>query len=111
MTIEPDVGRIRPEIARISVVLPAPFRPMTPTASARRTSRDTSKSAWKVPYPARTAFSWSMLATRALRSGPGRGGDGLHRPRVGSEVDLDDARIGCHLGGQTLGDLLAVVQH
>ncbi len=49
ITIEPDVGRMRPEMARIRVVLPAPFGPMTPTASARRTSSDTSNSAWKLP--------------------------------------------------------------
>ena len=49
MTIEPAVGRIRPEMTRISVVLPAPFGPMTPTASPARTSSETSNSAWKVP--------------------------------------------------------------
>jgi hypothetical protein len=33
MTIEPLLAQISPEITRISVVLPAPFGPMTPTAS------------------------------------------------------------------------------
>ena len=38
-----------PEITRISVVLPAPFGPMTPTASPRATSSDTPNSAWNDP--------------------------------------------------------------
>jgi hypothetical protein len=33
MAIVPRVGRISPEITRISVVLPAPLGPITPTAS------------------------------------------------------------------------------
>ncbi len=49
MTIAPDVGRIRPEMTRISVVLPAPLGPMTATASPRPTSSETSNSAWKPP--------------------------------------------------------------
>ena len=49
MAMAPAVGRIRPEMTRISVVLPAPLGPMTATASPRRTSSDTSKRAWKVP--------------------------------------------------------------
>ena len=49
MLIDPLVGRIRPEITRISVVLPAPFGPITPTASPGLTSRLTPNSAWNVP--------------------------------------------------------------
>jgi len=49
MTIVPAVGRIIPDTTRMSVVLPAPLGPMTPTASPARTSSETSKSAWKVP--------------------------------------------------------------
>ena len=45
----PRVGRIRPEITRISVVLPAPLGPITPTASPALTSRLTPNSAWKLP--------------------------------------------------------------
>ena len=47
--IEPARGRIRPEITRIRVVLPAPLGPITPTASPALTSRLTPNSAWKVP--------------------------------------------------------------
>ena len=106
ITIEPAVGRIRPEMTRISVVLPAPFGPMTPTASPSRTSIDTSNSAWKVPYPARTPFSSSMGlgGYRAAR-------DGARGARLGAEIHLDHAGIGRHLGGKALGDLLAVVEH
>jgi hypothetical protein len=35
----PDAGGSMPEMTRISVVLPAPFGPMTPTASPAFTSR------------------------------------------------------------------------
>ena len=45
----PRIGRIKPEINRIKVVLPAPFGPMTATASPRRTCSETSNKAWKVP--------------------------------------------------------------
>ena len=45
MVIVPLVGRIRPEITRIRVVLPAPFGPITPTASPALTSRVTPNSA------------------------------------------------------------------
>ena len=38
-----------PEMTRISVVLPAPFGPMTPTASPRAISSDTPNSAWNDP--------------------------------------------------------------
>ena len=47
--IAPRAGRIRPEITRIRVVLPAPLGPITPTASPALTSRLTPNSAWKVP--------------------------------------------------------------
>ena len=47
--IVPVRGRIRPEITRIRVVLPAPLGPITPTASPALTSRLTPNSAWKVP--------------------------------------------------------------
>ena len=47
--IAPARGRIRPEITRIRVVLPAPLGPITPTASPALTSRLTPNSAWKVP--------------------------------------------------------------
>ena len=49
MAMLPAVGRMRPEMTRIKVVLPAPLGPITATASPWRTSRDTSKSAWKPP--------------------------------------------------------------
>ncbi len=48
IAIVPRVGRIRPEITRISVVLPAPLGPITPTASPALTSRLTPNSAWKL---------------------------------------------------------------
>ena len=41
------IGRISPEITRISVVLPAPFGPITATASPEAISTETPNSAWK----------------------------------------------------------------
>jgi hypothetical protein len=42
----PCVGRSKPVITLMSVVFPAPFGPMSPTTSPRRTSRSTASSAW-----------------------------------------------------------------
>ena len=56
------------------------------------------------PYPARTPFSSSI--------GPAAGGrDGAGGARLGAEVHLDHAGVGRDLGGEALGDLLAVVEH
>ena len=49
IAILPLTGRISPEITRISVVLPAPLGPITPTASPALTSRSMPNNAWKVP--------------------------------------------------------------
>ena len=49
MSMLPAVGRIRPEITRIRVVLPAPLGPITATASPAFTSSETPNSAWKLP--------------------------------------------------------------
>ena len=110
----PEVGRIRPEMTRISVVLPAPLGPMTPTASPWRTSSDTSKSAWKVAVAGADrlrarAWARSLLSERPpVRRGGRRGG----RTRgVGAEIDLDHARIAGDVGREALGDLLAVIEH
>src|SRR5262249_10945180 len=110
--MEPAVGRTRPEMARIRVVLPAPFGPITPTASCGRTSRLTSNRAWKAPYPARTAVRWSVPreVTRSA-SAPGRRADRLHGPGFAPQVDLDHARVHRDLARQALGDFLAVVEH
>src|SRR5262245_34139127 len=109
--IEPNVGRIRPEIARINVVLPAPFGPITPTASAGCTSSETSNKAWNVPYPAWTDLSSSIRATRRVRSGARGRRDRLRGFGLGAEIDLDHARIRRDLRGEPLGDLLAVIEH
>src|SRR5206468_3295135 len=74
------------------VVLPAPLGPRTPTISPTPTSSDTPLTAATLPY---RASSPSTLSTRALPA----------------EVGLDHARVGLDLGGRSLGDLLAEVQH
>ena len=47
--ISPALTSISLEITRKSVVLPAPFGPITATASPARTSSETPNRAWKVP--------------------------------------------------------------
>ena len=49
MLISPRLGSISLEMTRSSVVLPAPFGPITATVSPACTSRLTSNSAWKLP--------------------------------------------------------------
>src|SRR3954465_9016199 len=95
---EPEVGSISFEMTRRSVVLPAPFGPMTPTASPARTSSVASNSAGKPPYPALTLLTASM-----------RGG--LYLGRVSAQIDLDHLGIARHLGGLAARDHLAVVEH
>src|SRR5438034_4675354 len=88
----PPAGRTRPITESSVVVLPAPLGPRTPTISPTPTSSDTPLTAATLPY---RASSPSTLSTRALPA----------------EVGLDHARVGLDLGGRSLGDLLAEVQH
>src|ERR1044071_1962625 len=87
--ISPAVGSMSFEIKRRSVVLPAPFGPITATDSPARTSRLTPNSAWKPPYAAETPSSES----------------------IGPQVHLDDLRVARHVGGLALRDHHAVVEH
>src|SRR5881394_1596991 len=87
--ISPPVGSISFEISRNSVVLPAPFGPITATDSPARTSRLTPNSAWKPPYAAETFSSES----------------------IGPQVHLDDFRVLRDFGGLALRDHHAVVEH
>ncbi len=48
-TISPALAISRPEITRIRVVLPAPFGPITATASPASTASETPNSAWNEP--------------------------------------------------------------
>ena len=47
--MRPTAGRMRPEIVRRVVVLPAPFAPMRVTSSPRRTSSESSRTAATLP--------------------------------------------------------------
>src|SRR6185295_6976493 len=84
----PFVGSINFEIKRSSVVLPAPFGPITATDSPARTSRLTPNSAWKPPYAAEMFSSES----------------------IGSQIHLDDFRVLRDFGGLALRDHHAVVE-
>src|ERR1051325_4804035 len=59
MVIVPAVAGSRPEMTRKSVVLPAPFAPITATASPAFTVIDTPNRPWKAPSPAWTLESSS----------------------------------------------------
>jgi hypothetical protein len=52
-SIVPLVGRVTPQRSFSSVLLPAPFCPMTPTVSPRSTSNDTPSSAGNVVWRGR----------------------------------------------------------
>ena len=49
IVIAPAVAGSRPEMTRSSVVLPAPFEPITATASPAFTDIEMPNSAWKPP--------------------------------------------------------------
>ena len=67
---------MRPEIVRSIVDLPAPFEPMTATASPDRTSSETPWSTRMLPYPAWRSTSSSI---------PGLADVGGHHLRVGAD--------------------------
>src|SRR5690349_4404800 len=82
----------RPEIARMTVVLPAPFAPMSATTSPSPTVRLTPCRAWMRPYSSVILSSSSSID---------------RHPQVGG-VHL---RIGGDLGRRAVGDLATELQH
>src|SRR6266496_1400524 len=76
---------------RISVVLPAPFGPRSPTNAPSRTEIETFRSTSARPYP----------AIKPLMSSIG----------AGPEVRLDDARVALNLAWRALRNELAVIEH
>src|SRR5215470_2779496 len=90
----PAKAATSPDMTRISVVLPAPLGPITPTVSPAATSSDTPNSARKEPYPAEMSASDSMIDLLAP-----------------AQINLRHARVARSLGGQTVENLLAVVEH
>src|SRR5262249_10969809 len=89
----PKVG-MSPDTTRISVVLPAPLGPITPTVSPAATSSDTPNNVRKEPYPAEISTSDSMIGLSPL-----------------AEINFRHARIARGLAGQPVENLLAVVEH
>src|SRR4051794_40511944 len=57
----PESGRMRPAISLRSVLLPAPFGPITASSDPGATVRFTSASATRLPYPAVTPSSSTVL--------------------------------------------------
>src|SRR5918998_162951 len=87
----PALGRMKPEIVRRVVVLPAPFAPMIATSSPGCTSNVTPCMTWRLPYPAETFSRASMLL-------------------LVSQVRLYNAGILCHLFRGSAGKHLPVVK-
>src|SRR6185503_2887254 len=84
---------MRPRMARMTVVLPAPFGPMRLTISPRATLRLTPRSTCSGPYPASTSSSSSIGSAMRV-----------------SEIGLHHRGIPHDVGRPPLGDLLTVVQ-
>src|ERR1700738_1658124 len=91
--ISPCESGISPDMTRMRVVLPAPFGPMTPTASRSFTSSETSNSARKEPSLAQT---------------PAR--DSISAP-VRAEIDFRDLRVAGRMRRQAFEYFFAVVEH
>src|SRR5438128_7633287 len=87
----PERARCSPAIVLTSVLLPAPFGPMTETTSPASTSTVASHTAGASPY---------AMASRRTSSNMGL-----------AEIDLDDARGAHRLARTAGGDDLALVQH
>src|SRR3954447_22019720 len=87
----PAVTGSRPETARSSVVLPAPFGPSSTTISPAPTERSTPCSTWILPYPA------SRPAT--ARSGSA------------AEIGTHHLAMGTDLGRRPGGELAPEIEH
>src|SRR5258705_8602735 len=93
---EPAVGRTNPQITLNSVVLPAPFGPMTLTTRPGGTARETSSSAVrppkrtltlckaKPPEPTVSRYGLNFTSLVVARAG----GSGVWRPSVRHRPDL-----------------------
>src|SRR3990172_9362809 len=89
--IFPDEARCSPTMVLRSVLLPALFAPMSATVSLGRTSRLTSWSTGRGPYPALTRSTLSKV-------------------ELLSQIRLDHLPVRRHFPGRALGELLPEVQ-
>src|SRR5438094_6665937 len=99
----PLLGRTVPEMARIVVVLPAPFAPISATTVPALTVSEAPTSTSLRPYPACRSETTSTLDLRSNRL---RCGAGFDLP----EIRFDDLRMALHLRRRALGDGLAAVE-
>src|SRR4051812_13281572 len=99
----PLQGCSTPEIARLSVDLPAPFDPSTATTSPAATSSSMPRRISVAPYPA------CRPATE--RIGSAIGGSAHAAGRAVTEIGLDDARILRNLLRRAFGDDAAFGEH
>src|SRR3974390_459754 len=93
--IAPRRGCISPDMLRSSVLLPAPFAPMTATTWPAPTRKETPGSAWK--------SAWKASIESTSISGSDIGGD--------PQVDLHHLRALNHGVRIAIGDNLAAMQH
>src|SRR3954469_15397239 len=103
MWMEPVRRPVRPTMARIVVVRPAPLRPSRETTSPWPTLMFTPCSTCDSPYQ---AFRFSMRRRSAAMS------VGTLEDRIGcAHVGLDHLRIARDLGIRAVGDDRAALQH
>src|ERR1700710_1890699 len=88
----PLMQGIRPQIARTSVLLPAPLAPMIETLSPSLTSISTSKSTGTFPYPAASCRVESTVISSD------------------TEISLTHAWVGLHMGQVSAGNNLPKTQ-
>src|SRR5258706_8892099 len=93
-----SANRTRPEIARSSVDLPAPFGPTTPTSSPCFTSREMPFRICALSY---RTNRFSISSSDMVAS--------TERPVRASQICLDDFRVLDDLGGRAVGGDLARV--
>src|SRR5215217_5154310 len=95
-----------PMIARSVVVLPAPLRPMTQTASPAATVSDTPCRMWLRPYQALRARPTTSARTR--RCGASTSSIALDRL---PEIDAPHLLVRADVVGRALGEEPSVMQH
>src|SRR5512147_152267 len=98
----PREGWIMPEMARMVVVLPAPFAPISATTVPCFTCSDTSLSTSLAPYPAYRLSTTSMFVPLSYRCSVGC---------IRAQIRLNHQRIALDLFCAALCDDLATVEH
>jgi len=95
MAILPEV-RMRPKMARIVVVLPAPLVPTRARHSPRDSARSTPKRACVLPYQAQRSRTSSMMALPEIGDPHGRRVEDGSRGAAGNDAPLRESKSMSH---------------